>query len=200
TPTRAWNALTTLVFALKASWLQRGHAHAGVECRGTFKTRIQIRRFNGATPTRAWNGFLSPTRRPFSPCFNGATPTRAWNDGNGGEIALTMGALQRGHAHAGVECVWVRPVRTGENCCFNGATPTRAWNVNGRGVGVLGDDPLQRGHAHAGVECVHAVRDPRGVKRFNGATPTRAWNARAAPSTTSSPLSLQRGHAHAGVE
>src|SRR5581483_1913703 len=103
TPTRAWNALTTLVFALKASWLQRGHAHAGVECRGTFKTRIQIRRFNGATPTRAWNGFLSPTRRPFSPCFNGATPTRAWNDGNGGEIALTMGALQRGHAHAGVE-------------------------------------------------------------------------------------------------
>src|SRR5581483_1346808 len=75
----AWNALTTLVFALKASWLQRGHAHAGVECRGTFKTRIQIRRFNGATPTRAWN------------------------DGNGGEIALTMGALQRGHAHAGVE-------------------------------------------------------------------------------------------------
>src|SRR5581483_3842816 len=132
--------------------------------------------------------------------FNGATPTRAWNGARPTSSALGPSLLQRGHAHAGVECVWLRPVRTGENCCFNGATPTRAWNVNGRGVGVLGDDPLQRGHAHAGVECVHAVRDPRGVKRFNGATPTRAWNARAAPSTTSSPLSLQRGHAHAGVE
>src|SRR5581483_6769790 len=61
--------------------------------------------------------------------FNGATPTRAWNeDLEAQERREAEKLLQRGHAHAGVEWPPSGPMSHETIACFNGATPTRAWN------------------------------------------------------------------------
>ena len=202
-PARARNGVRLLIAAVVRLVLQRGRARAGAEwiaCSRSAHRSLDVastgprprgrgmladaredlrasRRFNGAAPARARNGFaLCMSCRTC--CFNGAAPARARN-GQQSISALTAPSLQRGRARAGAECWPHDREDSAQARRFNGAAPARARNVSAVhdalepvNVASTGPRPRGRGMCHC---C--PVSQLRQRLSFNGAAPARARNA-----------------------